>query len=130
MPDTGGLEQLTEYATAILRAVSAPRKAPAPRLWAYEARNSVLTPRQRTGRNASRFEHGGQRGAGGLQIAGSFNGLDVQGREVALGFAALAHQAAENLVLLVGAPTPIISRSSPPPRSGGVMRGRWFPACR
>ena len=35
-------DERTEYANAVLRAVSAPVEVAAPRLWAYEVRNSVL----------------------------------------------------------------------------------------
>ena len=35
-------DERTDYANAILRAVSTPLEAVAPRLWAYEVRNSVL----------------------------------------------------------------------------------------
>ena len=35
-------DERTDYTNAVLRAVSAPLEAVAPRLWAYEVRNSVL----------------------------------------------------------------------------------------
>ncbi len=35
-------DERTDYANAILQAISAPLEAVAPRLWAYEVRNSVL----------------------------------------------------------------------------------------
>lgn len=35
-------DERTDYTNAILRAVSAPLEAVAPRLWAYEVRNSIL----------------------------------------------------------------------------------------
>ena len=35
-------DERTDYTNAVLRAVSAPLEAVAPRLWAYEIRNSVL----------------------------------------------------------------------------------------
>ena len=35
-------DERTDYTNAILQAISAPLEAVAPRLWAYEVRNSVL----------------------------------------------------------------------------------------
>jgi predicted nucleic acid-binding protein len=35
-------DERTDYTNAVLQAISAPLEAAAPRLWAYEVRNSVL----------------------------------------------------------------------------------------
>jgi predicted nucleic acid-binding protein len=41
-------DERTEYTNAVLRVISAPLEAIAPRLWAYEVRNSVLMGLRRT----------------------------------------------------------------------------------
>src|ERR1700733_11701766 len=61
-------DERTEYTNAVLQAISAPLEAAAPRLWAYEVRNSVLM-----GFRRKRITH-----AHALEFLESIEGLPIR----------------------------------------------------